>query len=987
MSWTMRTTPMTDLRDVLNEFDAHIRNAFERIVSFSMTKDEWNVASFPTRKGGVGLRPAVVNADAAYVASRRSCFQLCCRLDPHFLWEASHQPAGPLARAIDAINKRLPSGKQLSLTDTSPVKQHTLAAAMEAVRFVRHLSQSSTEARAHALATSAPHAGAWLTGVPSPSMGLWIPPDQFRIAMHLWLGVPVCEGDAVCPMCTMHVPDLGLHAIKCKNGGDITLRHNHLRDIVWRLCKAAGLRPEVEKFGLLPGTLSRPADVWLPRYPGGGPAKIALDQKVTSPLQRRFMQQAGQISLAAAEAYADTAAERHDCEAACAARGITFIPFVAEAFGGWGYEAQKALKVIAAARATRTGLSPAQSLEYAYQQLGTSLWASNALSVLTRLEQPSSRDAAFLVGSSALAAEQTRQAAQDDTSVQDHSESESEDAVAAADTHVDVTLTRRPEPAAGAPLLVQTRQQRLEAFYSRHDPTKMCSIPDIIARAEELDLTDDELFSGLQLKYDACSGPLPFIRPAQAAEPHPGDVDVVRLARMPQEQQKNVLGAELLKRMPIADATRAAEVTGQLLERDNSELVNLLDRPDLLLGAVAEIAPGECVSPQGVMVEAVAAPPLRPGGRGLGLPVPPMAAGAVAPPQDSTVVTLSRGPLTTDDLWGLRLAPQGLRLLGCSEASAAARSAEVRGCIGMVITHVNDQPMRSVNDLPLCSAVQGSLGSASLATLRFAKAIPREYRPQRAPLQAIPQGITDWSRLALMNREQRNNALGDQLFSLICNMGPVYAEHATKLTAALLERDHGELISMIQGGLVSQAVPVAAEVQSIVLPPPSALPVALPADGRPSPSCSHVASPADSIQPGDPVVAASACANGENAVIRQSAVVAVPARFAPAVAGPFHTTVAHATHVPSYPPPSLSHPSNPAPPLPEQLSDSSLGGPCRSTHTPSPPPDPPPPEPPPHANPTGPPFPHTPPRGGTGAHSDSAADSPPPLQPTPPSSR
>eukprot|EP00662_Eupelagonemidae_sp_cell21_P057790 gene57790-biopygen112413 len=279
MAWTMRTTPLTDLPGVLTEFDTHVRSAFERIVSFSLTKEEWVVASFPTRKGGVGLRPAASNADAAYVASRRGCFDLCRRIDPHFSWEASHQSGSPLAGAIDAINTRLPPARQLLLTDTRPVKQHTLSAAMEAVHFVRHLSQSSTEARAHALATSAPHAGAWLTGVPSPSMGLWLAPDQFRIAMHLWLGVPICEGDAVCPLCTSHVPDLGLHAIKCKNGGDITFRHDQLRDIVWRLCKAAGLRPEVEKVGLLPGTLSRPADVYLPRYPGGGPAKIALDQK------------------------------------------------------------------------------------------------------------------------------------------------------------------------------------------------------------------------------------------------------------------------------------------------------------------------------------------------------------------------------------------------------------------------------------------------------------------------------------------------------------------------------------------------------------------------------------------------------------------------------------------------------------------------------------------------------------------------------------
>ena len=126
--------------------------------------------------------------------------------------------------------------------------------------------------------------------------------------------------------------------------GSITRRHNAIRDAFWHICHAAGLRPEVEKPGLLPGTLYRPADVYLPRYPGGGPAKIALDFAVVSPLQRRYLVRAGAISLAAAEAYADRKAERQECERECRARGITFIPIVVESFGGWGAEAQSALR-------------------------------------------------------------------------------------------------------------------------------------------------------------------------------------------------------------------------------------------------------------------------------------------------------------------------------------------------------------------------------------------------------------------------------------------------------------------------------------------------------------------------------------------------------------------------------------------------------------------------------------------------------------------
>ena len=89
------------------------------------------------------------------------------------------------------------------------------------------------------------------------------------------------------------------------SSGQATLRHHTLRDLLWAKCRTAGLRPEIEKEGLLPHTMYRPADVWLPKWPGGGPAKIAIDLAVVSPLQRRYMVRAGMLSRAAAEAYMD----------------------------------------------------------------------------------------------------------------------------------------------------------------------------------------------------------------------------------------------------------------------------------------------------------------------------------------------------------------------------------------------------------------------------------------------------------------------------------------------------------------------------------------------------------------------------------------------------------------------------------------------------------------------------------------------------------
>eukprot|EP00662_Eupelagonemidae_sp_cell21_P057239 gene57239-biopygen50387 len=95
----------------------------------------------------------------------------------------------------------------------------------------------------------------------------------------------------------------GDHALACGGGGDRTLRHNALRNLTYHYCNAAGLRPELEKPGLLRPRLlegvaeedgqqrggargpdgRRPADVYLPCWRVGRPA--ALDFAVTSGLR------------------------------------------------------------------------------------------------------------------------------------------------------------------------------------------------------------------------------------------------------------------------------------------------------------------------------------------------------------------------------------------------------------------------------------------------------------------------------------------------------------------------------------------------------------------------------------------------------------------------------------------------------------------------------------------------------------------------------
>src|SRR6185437_4624938 len=67
---------------------------------------------------------------------------------------------------------------------------------------------------------SQPHAGAWVTAVPSDEDGFQtiLRPKNFRTAAAYRLGVVVLKGDIPCPMCTQTIDKLGDHATCCSKG-------------------------------------------------------------------------------------------------------------------------------------------------------------------------------------------------------------------------------------------------------------------------------------------------------------------------------------------------------------------------------------------------------------------------------------------------------------------------------------------------------------------------------------------------------------------------------------------------------------------------------------------------------------------------------------------------------------------------------------------------------------------------------------------------
>ena len=112
---------------------------------------------------------------------------------------------------------------------------------------------------------------------------------ELNSAVKWWLGLnphPGNDSPQICPLCPKSMLDPLCHHIvsPASVGGDVTKRHNLLRNAVYEACCQASLSVRLEAAGGLgkDKALTRPADV-LVSNPSGS-ASAAYDITVTSPL-------------------------------------------------------------------------------------------------------------------------------------------------------------------------------------------------------------------------------------------------------------------------------------------------------------------------------------------------------------------------------------------------------------------------------------------------------------------------------------------------------------------------------------------------------------------------------------------------------------------------------------------------------------------------------------------------------------------------------
>ena len=193
-----------------------------------------------------------------------------------------YHPSNDLASSISSMADAAerPDWTSLEEIDT-PLRQCPLSYCIDEAVYNQLLSAApDTRSRALILSTSLPHAGDWLNVFPSSTLGLHLQDKEFRLCLHCWLGLRMSNEGVTCPVFQVTTDTYGDHQVGCGGNGDRIHRHDSIRDAVLSAAQSAALAPRKEAPSVIPGSSSRPADVYLPNRKKGQPA--ALDIHVIS---------------------------------------------------------------------------------------------------------------------------------------------------------------------------------------------------------------------------------------------------------------------------------------------------------------------------------------------------------------------------------------------------------------------------------------------------------------------------------------------------------------------------------------------------------------------------------------------------------------------------------------------------------------------------------------------------------------------------------
>jgi hypothetical protein len=246
-------------------------------------------------------------------------------------------------------------------------------------------AKNDTVLQARLRSMSAKFASGWLKVIPSKTLSLDMKPNAFLITLRWWLGLRqfTSKNQMRCNKCDSVLDEYGYHALTCKHGGDLTHRHNAVRDVILKSCQMAGWSPGSETPGLIANSDERPADIFIPHHTNG--KSCAADIAVTHALQPSSITYAAREASGAATRYAKMVKDKkykkllEDQD-----YGIDFLPLVVDCFGAWDQRAIKFFKKIAGSISKFKSRPYSETISQLMEKISVTLMRANAKALLRR---------------------------------------------------------------------------------------------------------------------------------------------------------------------------------------------------------------------------------------------------------------------------------------------------------------------------------------------------------------------------------------------------------------------------------------------------------------------------------------------------------------------------------------------------------------------------------------------------------------------------
>lgn len=387
-----RTTPPHLVQHAFEDFDKQVMGAIQSCLQLKFDENAYAQAKLSTGNGGLGLRAAADHCEAAFVASA----SFASSVDPTLKKALkAERPGRNFNMALSALNSKLQEDGKGPLDGADllefPKRQETLSGRLETIAYCNLRSNQDEHGQARLDSLNAPNASAWLDARPVfGPVNLVLQPDEVQVLVKHRLGMPLCEEGDRCRVCKKKAPldPNGHHALTCMTGGDVIVRHNRVRDVLLKFCKAAKLKAWREQ-GCHGSNKTRPADILL-NAPGINEDKLlAIDVSIVSPHTIANMKVAGNKGGRNGAVAVQENVKLEGNKEACAKLEWEVVPFVCDSYGCWGKHSDRVFQNLSVNLSIQNGESRFATLPALYSTLGVTLMRQQALAMLAKTTKPS----------------------------------------------------------------------------------------------------------------------------------------------------------------------------------------------------------------------------------------------------------------------------------------------------------------------------------------------------------------------------------------------------------------------------------------------------------------------------------------------------------------------------------------------------------------------------------------------------------------------